>query len=210
MGHISRSALAREIGRSLHDIDRLLAAGLPHTVVGHGRGSEIRIDRAKAMTWLARHALDGGKGNAGARPGPPPEPEFPPAVRTILDGARTDAERGFALGLMTAIYQMPRVVGGMAVHCGAGLTMDQAFEVSRAATLGMVHVLFEDTAKARVEPFASAGEDGPEVIDPEAFACLDWRKVAANVGEPGWRPPMSLPGWVDGADAEAKGDAAVG
>jgi hypothetical protein len=204
VGYLTRAAFMRETGRSRSDVDRLLAAGLPHKVVGQGRGSEIQIPRDKAMAWLADRALDGKATPASPSP-PPPGPEIPPWVREILDGARTDLERGLALGIMSAVYQMPRVVGGMAIQAGAGLTMDQAFEVSRAATLGMVHVLFEDAAKVGAEPFASAGDDGPEIISPEGFVRLDWQKVALNAGEPGWRPPLSIPGWVDD---EAEGDAA--
>jgi hypothetical protein len=57
---------------------------------------------------------------------------------------------------MLAVYETPRVVGGMAIQAGAGLTMDQAYDVSRAAVAGMIHTLFGDAAKAGVEPFASA------------------------------------------------------
>jgi hypothetical protein len=207
MGYMSRAALARETGRTLHDVDRLLAAGMPHTVVGAGRGSEIRIDRAKAMAWLTQHALDG-KGKPAGQPQPPPEPEpepeWPPAIRAIVDETSTDLERGYALALMLAAYETPRVVGGMAIQAGVGLTMTQAYEVSRAAVAGMIHTLFEDAARAGVEPFAGAAPEWPEIIVPDAFVRLDWRKVAANAGEPGWRPPRSIPGWVDG---EAEGDA---
>ena len=110
---------------------------------------------------------------------------------------------------MLAVYETPRVVGGMAIRAGVGLGMAQAYEVSRAATAGMLHVLFEDAAKAGVEPFASAAPEWPGIVCPDAFVRLDWRKVAANAGEPGWRPPRSIPGWIDDEDHEdgAEGDA---
>jgi hypothetical protein len=186
--------------------------GLPHTVTGNGRGCEIRIDRAKAMTWLAARALDG-KSKPGGRSEPLPEPEWPPAIRAIMDATSTDLERGYALALMLAVYETPRVVGGMAIQAGIGLTMTQAYEVSRAAVAGMLHVLFEAAAKAGVEPFASAAPEWPPVIDPEAFVRLDWRQVAWNAGEPDWRPPKSIPGWIDdeeddgNAEEAAEGDA---
>jgi hypothetical protein len=203
MGYMSRVALARETGRTLHDVDRLLAAGMPHTVVGAGRGSEIRIDRAKAMAWLTQHALDG-KGKPAGQPQPPPEPEpeWPPAIRAIMDETSTPLERAYALATMTAIYETPRVVGGMAIQAGCGLTMDQAYEVSWAAVAGMIHTLLEDAAKAGVEPFASAAPEWPAIVFPDAFVRLDWRKVAANAGEPGWRPPRSIPGWIDDDEEE--------
>ena len=158
--------------------------------------------------WLAARALDGGKTKPVGRSASPPEPEFPPAIKAIMDETSTDLERGYALALMLAIYETPRVVGGMAIQAGVGLTMTQAYEVSRAAVAGMLHVLFEDAAKAGVEPFASAAPEWPEIVCPDAFVRLDWRKVAANAGEPDWRPPRSIPGWVDDADDEADGDAA--
>jgi hypothetical protein len=127
MGHLTRAAFQRETGKSRAEVDRLLAAGLPHTVVGNGRGSEIRIDRAKAMAWLAGRTLDG-KAEGGGRAQSPPEPEFPPAIKAILDETSTDLERGYALALMLAVYETPRVVGGMAIQAGVGLTMTQAYE----------------------------------------------------------------------------------
>jgi len=57
MGYITRAAFQRETGRTLHEVDKLLSAGLPHEVVGRGRGSEVRIDRTKALTWLVGLAL---------------------------------------------------------------------------------------------------------------------------------------------------------
>jgi hypothetical protein len=205
VGYMTRAQMQRETGRSRREVDELLSAGMPHTVVGVGRGSEIRIDRAKAMAWLATRALDGGKAKPAGRPRPPPEPEWPPAIRAIMDETSTDLERGYALALMLAVYETPRVVGGMAIQAGVGLSMAQAYEVSRAATAGMLHVLFGDAAKAGVEPFASAAPEWPGIVCPDAFVRLDWRKVAANAGEPGWRPPRSIPGWVD--DEEDDGDA---
>jgi hypothetical protein len=199
MGYMTGAAFQREAGKSRAEVDRLLAAGMPHTVAGNGRGSEIRIDRAKAMAWLATRALDG-KGKPGGRseplPEPPPEPQWPPAIRAIMDETSTDLERGYALALMLAVYETPRVVGGMAIQAGCGVNMGQAYEISRAATLGMLHTLFADAARAGVEPFASAAPEWPKIICPDAFVRLDWRHVAANAGEPGWRPPRSIPGWV--------------
>jgi phage terminase Nu1 subunit (DNA packaging protein) len=57
MGYLSRSALARESHRTLHEIDKLLTLGLPHQVIGSGRGSEVRVDRSEALTWLVGLAL---------------------------------------------------------------------------------------------------------------------------------------------------------
>jgi hypothetical protein len=209
MGYMTRAQMQRETGKTRREIDELLAAGMPHKVVGAGRGSTIQIDRAKAMRWLATRALDGGKGKPAGSPQPPPEPECPPAIRAIMDQTRTDLERGYALALMLAVYETPRVVGGMAIQAGVGLTMDQAYEVSRAAVAGMIHTLFEDAARAGVEPFAGAAPEWPEIIVPDAFVRLDWRKVAANAGEPGWRPSRSIPGWVDddGEEEDAPGAA---
>jgi hypothetical protein len=206
-GYLTRAAFQRETGKARSEVDRLLVAGMPHKVTGQGRGSEIQIPRDKAMAWLATRALDG-KGKPGGRaaplPEPPPEPEWPPAIRAIMDETSTDLERGYALALMLAVYETPRVVGGMAIQAGVGLTMDQAYEISRAATAGMLHVLFEEAARAGVEPFASAAPEWPAIICPAAFVRLDWRKVAANAGESGWRPPRSIPGWVDGDDDEGE------
>jgi hypothetical protein len=210
VGYLTRAAFQRETGRSRREVDELLTAGLPHEVVGNGRGSEIRIDRAKAMAWLATRALNGGKG-APRPPAKTPSPEWPPAIQAIVDNTKTDLERGYALALMLAVYEMPRVVGGMAIQAGVGLSMAQTFDVSRTATLGMIHALFEDAAKVGMEPFASAAPEWPAIIFPDAFVPLDWRKVAENAGEPGWRPPQSIPGWIDDDEddaADADGDPA--
>ena len=84
-----------------------------------------------------------------------PPAELPSWLQAIDDLCATDSERGFALGLMVAIYHAPRIIGGMAAQAGA--TMGQAFETSTTATLGMVHVLFEDAKKAGIGPFSRAG-----------------------------------------------------
>jgi hypothetical protein len=54
---------------------------------------------------------------------PPAEP--PPWLAAIDELCATDSERGFALGLMVAIYHAPRIIGGMAAQAGA--TMAQAY-----------------------------------------------------------------------------------
>lgn len=118
-----------------------------------------------------------------------------PWLRAILDASENPHEQGFMLGIMSAIYQCPRIVGGMASQSGVG--MNKAFEISRDATFGLISILFGDARRAGIEPFASAGEDGPDIIDVGAFVPLDWRKVAQNAGEPDWRPPMFIPGWPD-------------
>jgi phage terminase Nu1 subunit (DNA packaging protein) len=58
MGYLSRAAFARESGRNCGEVDRLLGLGLPHEVVGNGRGSEIRIPLGSALSWLAGFVLD--------------------------------------------------------------------------------------------------------------------------------------------------------
>ena len=134
-----------------------------------------------------------------------PRPEPPGWLAAIDRLAATPFERGFAVGLMRAIYQAPRVIAGAAVVGDARLTMGQAFEVSTAATLALVAVLFEDARAAGIRPFADAGEDGPEIVALDGFVPLDWRKLAARRGEPGWRPPRRGPGW-DGLDPDGPDD----
>ena len=124
-----------------------------------------------------------------------PVAEPPSWVQVIDSLCATDAERGFALGLMTAIYHAPRIIGGMAAQ--AGVTMAQAYETSTTATLGLVHVLFEDARRAGIRPFAEGGEEGPEIIATDGFVQLDWRALAEMHGEPDWRPPHFAPGWPD-------------
>jgi phage terminase Nu1 subunit (DNA packaging protein) len=58
MSFLTRAALMRESGRSLHEVDKLLALGLPHERIGNGRGAEIRIPRGKALAWLTAFVLD--------------------------------------------------------------------------------------------------------------------------------------------------------
>ena len=155
--------------------------------------------------WHLTTALRVLRPNGATRAQQPPEPDLPGWARAIVDATRTSFDRGYALALMGAIYECPRVAGGMAVRCGAGLTMDQAFAVSRAVTAGLVHVLFEDAAAFGAEPFASAGADGPDLIATDAFVPLDWRQVAADAGEPGWTPPFPVPGWGGRGDLAEDG-----
>ena len=136
-----------------------------------------------------------------------PPPELPRWLAAIDRHTATPFERGFAVGLMRAIYQAPRVVAGAAVAGDARLTMGQAFAVSTAATPALVAVLFEDARAAGIRPFAEAGEDGPEIVAPDGFVPLDWRELAARRGEPGWSPPRYTPGWPDlGPDGPGDGE----
>jgi hypothetical protein len=57
MQRMTRAALMRATGRTRREIDELLSAGLPHGVVGAGRGSEIRVDVDKALAWLVSCVL---------------------------------------------------------------------------------------------------------------------------------------------------------
>jgi len=61
---MTRAEFQRATGRSRTEVDKLLAAGLPHTTVGSGRGAEIRIVVDAALTWLTRLVLDAGDGDA--------------------------------------------------------------------------------------------------------------------------------------------------
>lgn len=147
----------------------------------------------QALSALAQRAEDGRDSRLRRFQRPPAE--LPSWLQAIDDLCATNSERGFALGLMVAIYHAPRIIGGMAAQAGA--TMGQAFETSTTATLGLVHVLFEDAKKAGIGPFSRAGDEGPEIIATDAFVQLDWRKLAADHGEPDWRPPIFAPGWPD-------------
>jgi hypothetical protein len=213
VGYLTRAAFQRETGRTRREVDELLAAGLPHEVVGNGRGSEIRIDRQKSMKWLADRALNG-RAAAAALPSPtkPPRPDFPVWIEAILDSVDTHVEQGWALGLMTAIYPLPAVVAAAAVRSNVGLSMDQVHELSGAVTACMVCQTFTDARKAGIEPFASSGADGPEILVPDAFWPVKWQTLAAEAGEPGWVPPKFNTLWPapDGDDdVEDDGDGAV-
>jgi hypothetical protein len=59
MQYLTRASLMRATGRTRREVDELLAMGLPHEVVGQGRGSEIRVDVDKALAWFATRVLDG-------------------------------------------------------------------------------------------------------------------------------------------------------
>lgn len=51
--YLSRSAFQRATGRTRAEVEKLLAAGMPHEVEGTGRGSTVKIDLDEAMAWLA-------------------------------------------------------------------------------------------------------------------------------------------------------------
>jgi phage terminase Nu1 subunit (DNA packaging protein) len=56
---LTRAAFQRATGRTRAEIDRLLAAGLPHHTTGNGRAAEINIPVEKALAWMAGVMLDG-------------------------------------------------------------------------------------------------------------------------------------------------------
>jgi hypothetical protein len=122
----------------------------------------------------------------------PPEPA--PWVAAIDQYDLPPFERGFCVGLVRAIYVLPRVVAGVGVN-GVGLTMSQAFDLSRGAVLGLMHLAFGEARDAGVHPFADSGEDGPEIIALSGFVPIGWERLARERGEPGWRPASYGPGW---------------
>jgi phage terminase Nu1 subunit (DNA packaging protein) len=67
MGFLTKVGLARETNRTRAEVERLPSLGLPHEVVG-GRAGEVRIDRQRAMAWLAGVALGAGDGPDAAAP----------------------------------------------------------------------------------------------------------------------------------------------
>src|SRR5687767_7098672 len=87
---MTRAEFMRETSCTRAQADALLAAGLPHETVGHGRSATIRIDRARAMAWLADRAT----GRRPPQPAGPPAPacaqilaEVPPPYAPLLIGA---------------------------------------------------------------------------------------------------------------------------
>jgi hypothetical protein len=147
----------------------------------------------QALAALARRAERVSDQRLGRfRPSPP---ETPPWLAAIDEHARTPFERGFCLGVMRALYELPRVVAGVGVRGPAALAMGQAFEVTRDATLGLLERLFEGAREAGVAPFAGSPDGGPEIVSLTAFVPVDWRTLAAERGETGWEPPGYAPGW---------------
>jgi phage terminase Nu1 subunit (DNA packaging protein) len=67
VGFLTKAGLARQTNRTRAEVDRLLSLGLPHEAVG-GRTREVRIDRQRAMAWLAGVALAAGDEPAAAAP----------------------------------------------------------------------------------------------------------------------------------------------
>ena len=132
----------------------------------------------------------------------PPRPDFPPWLEAIDELAPGPIEKGYCIALMSVLYQAPLLVATMAVRSGAGLSMAQAFAVSEAVSARLLHQLFEDARRAGIEPFTSAGDEGPAIICPDAFAPVDWRRLAAEAGEPAWIPPRRTPIWPDLAAVE--------
>jgi phage terminase Nu1 subunit (DNA packaging protein) len=63
--HMSRNGFQRATGRPRHEVERLLAMGLPHETVGSGRGLTVQIDVRRALAWFASRLLDGDPDEAG-------------------------------------------------------------------------------------------------------------------------------------------------
>ena len=64
MAYLTRSSPMRAAGRTRRDVDALRAMGLPHGIVGAGRGSEIRVDVDRSLAWFAARVLDGADAGA--------------------------------------------------------------------------------------------------------------------------------------------------
>jgi phage terminase Nu1 subunit (DNA packaging protein) len=69
MSYWTKSALARDSGLTIYQVEKLLGLGLPHVVSGQGRSAELRIDKRAALAWFGAFALD-------ARADPESTPDF--------------------------------------------------------------------------------------------------------------------------------------
>jgi hypothetical protein len=185
----SLNALAVELG-----MDR-------RTVAARLRGVRPDGSLKGHPAWFLTTALRA-VGGPRRSPAAAPAPELPPWLEAVDELAPGGLEKGYCVALMSTIYQAPLLVATMAIRAGAGLSMRQAFEVSDAVSAKLLHHLFEDARRAGIEPFASGGDEGPAIICPDAFAPIDWRRLAAEAGEPGWTPPRHTPIWPDLAAAE--------
>jgi hypothetical protein len=146
-----------------------------------------------------REEADGGSGPEDPPLVPAP---VPPPGYEVLERLEEPFVQGYVAAALELVYRLPRIVGAVA---GPRVGMDAAFELSRDVVLLAMLEAGRAPRRWGVGP-CREGED-PDVWAIAAFLPFDWRRVAREVGEPGWIPPHPIPGWPEipeeGATAEA-------
>jgi hypothetical protein len=88
--------------------------------------------------------------------------------------------------LMALAYRVPAAVAGIAV--GAKAPCKIAYAVAQAMGLAAVQLVAEVARVYGMRPWVD--EDDPPVIDPDAFAEVNWPRLAELAGE-----PLDLDAW---------------
>jgi hypothetical protein len=173
-------------------------------------GAEPVLDANGHHTWTIPQALDAVSARARQLPherrlarfqrAPAPPP---PWLEAITAGTRNDLERGFAIAVASAVYQVPMLAAVIAPQVEPKPSMTQIYQYSKLLAAALLVQLSETGRDLRFAPFTGGGEDGPEILDLSAFVPLNWRHISREVGEPGWVPPSFGFGWSD-LDAEGR------
>jgi hypothetical protein len=167
-------------------------------------GAEPVLDTNGHPTWTVPQALDAMSARARQLPherrlarfqrAPAPPP---PWLEAITAGTRTDFERGFAIAVASAVYQVPQLAAAIAPQVEPKPSMAQVYEYSKLLTVALFVQLSTAGRDLRLAPFTAGGDDGPACIDLGAFVPMNWRYVARELGEPDWVPPAFGFGWSD-------------
>ena len=163
---------------------RWVAEGLPVKRAPRNRGGEYEILTGEALEWLFDY---GARGNGRRASGPAREPEGPPLGpgMEMLQGVTDRTGIAFTLGVLTVLYDLPRLTAVFAVE--AGIPMGKAFELSWLLPLAVLTSVHGHAGGLGLEPWTRDVDDLP--VNDEAFSRTNWPNLARKAGEPGWQPP---------------------
>ena len=131
-----------------------------------------------------------------------PRPRLdPPPGFTALERVPDRFEAGCLLSYLIILYRVPVLVSWAVSEAGGG--MDLVFKAAQQAPLMFMIEIEKQAREAGLSWGVEAGEEAPALYHPEAFLPVDWHRLREKAGEPGWTPPMTIPGWRHEQQMEA-------